>query len=161
MPSNSTASINQQLDLDKYVPALVNFLSNKLSAGASHCYRKYFDVGVIEWRVLAMLKVESDISANRICQVIGLDKAAVSRALKQLQTAGYVSFLKDKYDGRSSLVQLTAQGIELHDKILEVALAREKLLLEGVSPEDLEVLLKVLLKLNQNLKQVNMYEPND
>lgn len=35
-------------------------------------------------RVLAMLKVESNISANRICQVIGLDKAAVSRALKQL-----------------------------------------------------------------------------
>ncbi|KXI26730.1 MarR family winged helix-turn-helix transcriptional regulator [Paraglaciecola hydrolytica] len=152
-------SAKRQLDLEKYIPALVTSLSNKLSAGASNCYRKYFNIGVIEWRVLAMLKVESDISANRICQVIGLDKAAVSRALKQLQASGLVSFIKDKLDGRSSSIHLTHQGEILHDKILTVALAREKLLLEGISEAELEVLIEVLLKLNKNLQQVNAFEP--
>jgi DNA-binding MarR family transcriptional regulator len=159
MQSNEVETLINQLDLEKYVPALVTSLSNKLSAGASSCYRKHFDIGVIEWRVLAMLKVESVISANRICQVIGLDKAAVSRALKQLQASKHVSFIKDKQDGRSSFVRLTRLGEILHDKILRVALEREKLLLSGISEEDLEVLIKVLLKLNKNLKQVNSFEP--
>lgn len=159
MRSNQHESVSKQLDLERYVPALVTSLSNKLSAGASNCYRKHFDIGVIEWRVLAMLKVESNISANRICQVIGLDKAAVSRALKQLQVSGHVSFIKDQQDGRSSFVQLTQQGINLHDKIYAVALEREKLLLAGVSQEDLDVLIKVLLQLNKNIKQVNAFEP--
>lgn len=55
-----------RLNLQRYVPALVNALSNKLSSGASKCYRKNFSVGIIEWCVMAMLKVESDITANRI-----------------------------------------------------------------------------------------------
>jgi DNA-binding MarR family transcriptional regulator len=160
MQSNEVETLINQLDLEKYVPALVTSLSNKLSAGASSCYRKHFNIGVIEWRVLAMLKVESDISANRICQVIGLDKAAVSRALKQLQASGYVSFVKDEQDGRSSLVRLTHQGAKLHDRVFVVALEREKLLLNEVSEYELAVLVNLLNKLNSNVKRANAYEPD-
>ena len=158
MPSKHKEPSAKQLDLERYIPALVNFLSNKLSSGASVCYRKNFNVGVIEWRVLAMLKVESNISANRICQVIGLDKAAVSRALKQLQTLGHISFIKNAKDGRSSLAKLTEKGEKLHDKILYVALERERLLLQGVSQKELDTLIEVLLKLNKNIKQVNEFK---
>lgn len=159
MLSNHAQANKKQLDLDRYVPALVNFLSNKLSSGASNCYRKHFNIGVIEWRVLAMLKVEPDISANRICQVIGLDKAAISRAIKPLLESEYVSIAKDSQDGRSSLIRLTPKGQDLHDRILVVALERERLLLNGISKKELDVLVKVLLKLNENVKQVNAYDP--
>jgi DNA-binding MarR family transcriptional regulator len=161
MPSKPKEPSAKQLDLERYIPALVNFLSNKLSSGASVCYRKNFNVGVIEWRVLAMLKVESNISANRICQVIGLDKAAVSRALKQLQTLEHISFVKDEHDGRSSLAKLTLQGEKLHDEILTVALERERLLLHGVSEKEIDTLIDVLLKLNKNIKKVNEFEIPD
>jgi len=160
MFSKQSALLKKQLDLDSYVPALLTSLSNKLSASASNCYRKNFGVGVLEWRVLAMLKVESDITAQRISQVIGLDKAAVSRALKQLQKDKYVSFIKDAKDKRSSFIRLTAEGLQLHDKIIAVALEREKLLLDGLSEENIEVLTELLRKLNTNLKQVNDYDPN-
>lgn len=150
----------KQLDLKRYIPALVNFLSNKLSSGASKCYRKNFAIGIIEWRVLAMLKVESDITANRICQVIGLDKAAISRAVKQLVEAGYVRLKQDPEDARSSLLQLNTKGHELHDRILPIALERERLLLSGIDEEELDVAIRVLSKLHENVKLVDAFNPS-
>lgn len=161
MAKKRAATKNNQLDLDRYVPALVTFLANKLSSGASACYRKNFDVGVVEWRLLALLKVEQNITANRMCQVIGLDKAAVSRALKLLSERGSVSFIKDEKDGRSSLICLTKEGEILHDKILQVALERESLLLEGFQAEELDILISLLHKLNSKVGQVNAFDPND
>jgi len=159
MQSNQVQPNNKQLDLERYVPALVTFLSNKLSSGASNCYRKHFDIGVIEWRILAMLKIEPNISANRISHVIGLDKAAISRGLKHLLESELVSFIKDSKDARSSLISLTAKGEKLHDRVLLVALEREKLLLSGLSNQELDILVKALLKLNQNVKKVNAFDP--
>ena len=102
MPNHPDDNKTTQLDLKVYVPALVTFLANKLSSGASNCYRKHFNIGVVEWRILALLRVERSITANRICQVIGLDKAAVSRALKSLHKRELVLFAKDEQDGCAS-----------------------------------------------------------
>ncbi|MEH6367507.1 MAG: MarR family winged helix-turn-helix transcriptional regulator, partial [Pseudomonas marincola] len=95
------------LNLERYVPALLTFLTNNMSSGASACYRKHFGIGIVEWRVLAMLAVEDHISANRIVQVIGLDKGAVSRSLQMLEREGFVSTEVDSKDARRHTVTLT------------------------------------------------------
>ena len=71
----------QVLDLDRYVPALITFIANKLSRGATVVYQKRFGVNVTEWRILSLLAIEPEISAARICHVIGFDKGPVSRTL--------------------------------------------------------------------------------
>jgi len=159
MTSNRSITDRNTLNLERYVPALVTFLANKLSSGASACYRKHFGVGVVEWRLLAMLAVEANITANRICEVVGLDKAAVSRSLKQLEDAGYVAFSKDESDGRRTLVALTPSGKSLHDRIIKVALKREQLLLGDITDEELNLLVNLLLKMNERVRLVNAYDP--
>ena len=149
------------LDLARYVPGLLNFLSNKLSAGASACYRKHFGVGVVEWRMLSMLAVENGITANRISQVIGLDKSAVSRALQQLAGAGFVRMEVDERDARRYTVSLTAEGEALQDRILAAALEREKRLLADLSPEEVDTLINLLGRLHAQVGYVNEYEPED
>lgn len=153
-------SEKNQLDLDQYIPAMVTFLANKLSSGSSACYRKNFDVGVVEWRLLAVLKIEENITANRVCQLIGLDKAAVSRALKLLHARNYVTFTKDKKDARSSIIGLTPCGIKLHDRILLVALERETQLVDVLQPREIDTLIRLLKKLNARIEQVNSFEVN-
>lgn len=143
------------LDLDRYVPGLLNFLSNKLSAGASKCYRERFGVGVVEWRMLSMLAVEEGITANRICQVIGLDKAAVSRSLQQLEKAGHVRSEVDANDGRRYVVSLTASGQALHDQIYQVAMERERLLLDALSEQEVDALISMLGRMHGQLEKVN------
>lgn len=140
------------LNLERYVPALLTVVANKLAASASHTYRKRFGVGVVEWRMLAMLAVEDDITANRICQVTGLDKAAVSRALHQLKSTGHIRFTTDAADARRQLVSLTDSGSHLHDRIYELAIRREKALLEGLSEGDVESLIRLLRHLHGRIE---------
>ncbi|MCV0280501.1 MarR family winged helix-turn-helix transcriptional regulator [Pseudomonas aeruginosa] len=150
-----------QLNLARYVPGLLTFLANKLATGASQCYRKHFGIGVVEWRMLSMLAVENGITANRICQVIGLDKSAVSRSLQALEASGYVGSRVDPGDARRNTVSLTEAGRALHDRVLLVALERERRLLSGLSPEEVDTLIELLGRLHGQVTHVNEYEPLD
>lgn len=148
-----------QLNLGRYVPAIINLLANKLATGASQCYRKHFGIGVVEWRLLAMLKVEDNITANRMCQAIGLDKSAVSRSLQLLEKAGYVGSQVDSQDARRNTVSLTAEGLALHDRVLKVALERERRLLGDLSAEEVDTLINLLGRLQAQVTHVNEYDP--
>ena len=154
-------SAESQLNLTRYVPALLNFLSNKLSAGASHCYRKHFGIGVVEWRMLSMLAVENDTTANRICQTIGLDKSAVSRSLQSLEAAGHIRSQVDSTDARRYTVSLTDSGKALHERVLKVALERERRLLSGLSASEVDTLVELLGRLHSQVTHVNEYDPQD
>ena len=72
------------LDLNRYVPAFITFIGNKLSNSATAFYQKNFGVNVTEWRIISQLAIEPGIPASRICQVIGFDKGPVSRNLAAL-----------------------------------------------------------------------------
>lgn len=147
------------LHIDRYVLGQLHTLSNKLAAGASSCYRRSFGIGIAEWRVLAMLAIENGISANRICQTMGLDKGVVSRALKSLEEQHYVQSVVDPGDARRNIVHLTREGSQLHDKILKAATAREQLLLGDFSDEEIETLLSLLKRLRDRVGTVNAYTP--
>ncbi len=149
----------EKLDLNRYVPALLTFLANKLATGASSTYRKHFGVGVVEWRVIALLAVEDNITANRICQVIGLDKSAVSRSLQALEASGKISGQVDSKDGRRYAVSLTPEGKALHDRVLKVALERERRLLSDFSPQEIDTLVNLLSRMQGKVGYVNEYEP--
>lgn len=149
----------KKLDLERYAPALLTFIANKLSSGSSQLYRDCFNIGIVEWRVLSMLAVESDIPAQRICQVIGLDKSAVSKSVQSLQTVGYIQSEADKKDARKQCLSLTAKGQFLHDEIFEVAKERERRLLETLTPEEREVFINMLNRLHSQIDYVNEYRP--
>lgn len=148
-----------RLDLERYVPGLLTFLANKLSRGASTLYRRHFGVGIIEWRVMALLAIEPGITAARVCQVIGLDKAPASRALATLRARGLVAERQDARDQRRRLASLTPAGLALHDRIIAVALAREAHLLDCLDGAERATLIALLNRLHANLDAVKRADP--
>lgn len=144
------------IEVERYVPGLLTWLSNKLSAGASGLYLARFGVGVIEWRVMVTVAVEPRISGHRVSQVVGLDKAAVSRGIARLDRAGYLEW---SGGGRFRLAALSPSGWRLHDRIVPVALERERQLLHGLSAAEQDVLIGLLRRLLANLPRVNAYLP--
>jgi DNA-binding MarR family transcriptional regulator len=142
------------VDIDSYIPYLLVAVNNTLSRGASQYYLEYFGVGIVEWRVISMLAIEPKITASRICDIISLDKAATSRALKQLQDKAYASFKTSSSDNRRKIWCLSSKGYRLHDKILEIALEREKQLISGISPTDLEAFLRAMRVMLKNVKKI-------
>lgn len=147
------------MNLERYVPALLTFLTNKMSSGASACYRKHFGIGIVEWRLLALLAVEGQANANRMVQTIGLDKSAVSRSLQLLERDSYVSSAMDPQDARRTTVSLTEAGRSLHDRVLQTALRREQLLLAALNEDEVDMLIGFLHRMSAQLEAVNAVEP--
>lgn len=145
---------HEVLDLDRYIPFLVSAIGNKWSRSSSRIYRETFGVGVTEWRVMAMLAIEPRITAYRICQVIGLDKAAASRALGALEREGYVRSHQDDPALRRKLVELTGAGWEMHGRIIRMAHEREAALVSALSPGEVEQLAGLLVRVLQGVPEI-------
>jgi len=152
--ANKTAGSGQVLDLDRYVPALITFIANKLSRSATVLYQKRFGVNVTEWRILALLAIEPAISAARICYVIGFDKGPVSRTTAMMEESGLVTIRTDENDGRTHAISLTAKGRATHDQVIALALERERRLLSCLRKDEREALINLLGRIHGNLDAV-------
>lgn len=146
------------LDLGTYVPGLLTHLANKLGRGATTLYRRRFGVAVTEWRILSLLALEPGVPASRICQVIGFDKAPVSRSLAGMEARGLVTIRPDAADGRRRAIRLTPAGRALHDRIIVAALEREDRLLACLEEDERKTLIALLNRLHDGLGAVDAAE---
>jgi DNA-binding MarR family transcriptional regulator len=144
----------RMLDLDRYTVAYLVWIANKLSRGASYNYLKVFGVGVEIWRCLVLLAIHGSIAAQQVSQVMGMDKASVSRCFKVMQARGLIVMGLDASDGRVRIATLTPKGRMLHDQILDMALERERALLSVLGDSDRETLIRLLKRLHENLPAV-------
>ncbi len=142
------------IDLDRYTPAYFTFIANQLARGASSHYLETYGVGIETWRVLVMLAIEPTVTAQRVCQVIGMDKASVSRTFKSMHAKGLIAFSSDDHDGRLRHTTFTPKGRAMHDSIMRFALRREEAFLSVLQPGEVEVLLDMLQRLHANLPKV-------
>ena len=142
------------VDLERYVPAFLTWIANKLSRGASQHYLAVFDVGIEVWRCLVLLAIEDSISAQQVSRVIGMDKASVSRCFKSMQAGGLITLGLDATDGRLRIATLTKRGRSLHDQIIGIALERERAFLSVLSKAEQETLIGLLKRLHGNLPLV-------
>src|SRR5690348_16585713 len=153
-PPAAATNEGPTLDLDRYVPAFITFIANKLSNSATAFYQRQFGVNVTEWRIMSLLAIEPGIPASRICHVIGFDQGPVSRTLASLQKRGLVSIRTDPNDGRTHSISLTAKGRATHDRVIVAAFERERRLLSCLSKDEREVLIELLRRLHENLGAV-------
>ncbi|SEG73823.1 MarR family winged helix-turn-helix transcriptional regulator [Bosea lathyri] len=147
------------LDLGGYVPYFLTAISNTWSRSSSRLYLERFGVGVTEWRVMSQLAIEPAIAAQRICEVIGLDKGAVSRSVASLVAAGHIRESADFRDGRRQVLELTASGYALHDKLIALATAREQMILEGFTAAERAQFTGFLRRLHARLPELRDFRP--
>ncbi|WP_428000397.1 MarR family winged helix-turn-helix transcriptional regulator [Acidovorax sp.] len=143
------------VDLERYVPAYLTWIANKLSRGASQHYLDIFDVGIETWRCLVLLAIEGSISAQQVSKVIGMDKGSVSRCFKGMQERGLITTELDKTDGRLRIAVLTPEGRALHGQIMGMALERERAFLSVLDQGEVDLLLSMLRRLHENLPAVD------
>jgi DNA-binding MarR family transcriptional regulator len=156
IPQNKglTSGRHASIDLERYVPAYLIWIANKLSRGSSQHYLNLFGVGAEVWRCMVLLAIHDAVSAQQISQIIGMDKASVSRCFKQMSTKKLITLELEPNDGRIRLARLTVHGRDIHDQILGIALAREKELLAVLSASEQETLIDLLKRMHENLPQV-------
>jgi DNA-binding MarR family transcriptional regulator len=144
------------LDLDDYVPAYLTYLAGKISSSASATYRPKFGVGITDWRIMALLATEPWISPGRVCDVIGLDKAAVSRSVREMVSNGTVEIKRADDDQLRQLIALTRKGLNLHDRIVKLSLARERQLLKDFSASERKTLVDFLSRMHAQVVDADL-----
>lgn len=142
------------IDHERYVPFLFISISNNLYRSASQFYQSRFGIGVTEWRLLSALAAAPSSTANHLCEIAQLDKAAASRSLKILEQTGYVAIAQHKTDARKRNVAFTPAGLKLYEDIVEAALSRQDRMVAGFSAEETDTLVALLGRVRANLAKL-------
>ena len=106
-------------------------------------------LSLTEWRTLHAVAAEPGVAAAELTGRLGLDKMAVSRAVRALEAAGRLRREVSGNDARRSALRLTPAGEALHAIIAPGGEAREAALLAGLSPAEraeLDRLLDLLVR---------------
>jgi DNA-binding MarR family transcriptional regulator len=139
--------MSDELILENFLPYRLSVLSNTVSTTVARAYDKRFKVSIPEWRVIAILGRFPGLSAVEVAERTMLDKVAVSRAVTKLIKKGRIDREFADADKRRSILSLSEDGKKLHDEIAELALAFERDLLQGLSPEELTQLNSLMERL--------------
>jgi len=137
------------LELERFLPYRLSVLSNRISGSIAREYSQRFDLGVTEWRVMAILGRTPDLSANQVAQRTAMDKVAVSRAVASLLESGRLLRSFDDDDRRRSVLRLSEAGYAIYDQIVPLALGFEARWIEGIAPDELKVFERVLSTLTE------------
>lgn len=127
------------------ISASLGNLAVRQAATGSATYAR-IGLGSIEARVLSTV-AGGPHTSSQIGKVIGIDRAAVCRAVQSLVERDLVY----KLDGKARDVRLTADGAQLIASIEKVQAEREKRLLAGFSETETVALLGFLGRLMLNV----------
>lgn len=151
VPDAESSGHASTLSFSRSTTVLLTFAANRFTRNAARRYQDEFGIGAMDWRMLVMLTREPESSVSRASRTIGIDKAAVSRSLARLQKKGLVQASSTQSDERRKSWSLTAAGIDLHDRILAVALEWQKKLLQGFTVSEVEEFNGFLKRFLENL----------
>jgi DNA-binding MarR family transcriptional regulator len=143
-----------RLQLEDFLPYRLSVLSNVVSQALSAAYSTRFGLSIPEWRVLAVLAMQSGLSAAEVAERTAMDKVAVSRAVGTLLRAGRIRRRFATHDRRRSVLQLSAQGEAVYARVVPVALEYQQALLSPLSASDRAALERVMQMLLVRAREI-------
>jgi DNA-binding MarR family transcriptional regulator len=132
------------LDLEHFLPYRLSVLSNRISQDIAALYAEKFNLGITEWRIIAILGRYPGLSANEVAERTAMDKVAVSRAVASLIKQKRLKRQFDKKDLRRSMLSLSAAGEKIYSQVAPLAKQLQDALLTDFDDKE-RVLLNLLL----------------
>ena len=134
-----------KLRLDDFLPFRLSVASNAVSRLIARAYETRFGLKVAEWRLIAVLAETEGLTQQAIVERTVMDKVTVSRAVQGLMERRLATREPNPRDARSHLVSLTKEGLALHAEVAPIALNTERKLLEGLTPDEVKELERLLI----------------
>lgn len=153
-----TKTVPGILDLKSFLPYRLSVVTNKVSSNLASMYSLKFDLSIAEWRVMAVLGQQSDLSADEVCRETEMDKVTVSRAVTKLLNKKLLQRSFSREDRRRSILCLSSRGYSTYSQIVPMALSYEESLLSALSEKEVRQLDELLLKLNGQARELAQSE---
>lgn len=133
--------------LADFLPYQLSIASNAVSTRIAEQYRERFALKTTEWRIMAVLGDHGTLTQRELSQQTLMDKVPVNRACRRLEDRGLVLRSPNASDGRSHLLELTAEGRAVHAGIMPLALKIEEELFSVLSVDERAALRDMLVRI--------------
>lgn len=90
-------------------------------------------------------------TAKDIANLIYVSKAHVSKAIENLHQKELIDLIADPSDRRSVHIRISGSGQQIVDEIKQIRAKTEKILFDGISSEDRELLLRLSYQIADNI----------
>lgn len=153
MPEKSTKSASHELDSPPWLRVESTLMST--ASAIRHEYDRRFaelDLNLSQAMMLAYVAEFGAETQTRIADRLGVGRAAAGNIVDVLERRGVVERLPNPDDRRVWLVQSTAEGKALAERITEIDIVFRADLRKGISRQERQQLASLLLRLEQNLK---------
>lgn len=115
-----------KLPIETFLTFRISRLAMALERENQRLLRARLGLGVNEWRVLASLSRLGPVSPTELARFTMLDKALVSRAIRNLVTGKLVERRPSLTDRRAAQLHPTAKGLRAVARMAPQALARQR-----------------------------------
>jgi 3-hydroxy-9,10-secoandrosta-1,3,5(10)-triene-9,17-dione monooxygenase reductase component len=136
--------------LQNYLPYLVNRIGPPIEAGFADALEKA-GVDLQSWRVLAVLAEFGEQPVGSVSQRTSINFSTLSRLLDRMRRKGLVEKHRDKEDGRTVTVVLTAKGRDRAEFLIPRAVAYEAAMTSDFTKAEVETFKHLLSKLYGSL----------
>jgi DNA-binding MarR family transcriptional regulator len=138
-------------DLGHRLPYLINRVGSALATGFAQEALTRHRLSIVMWRVLAVLANQGEQRQIDLSELTSIDASTLSRLVSRLARLHLVTRTRSKTDSREVLVQLTAKGRDIADRLIPVIVSYEEAAVAGLSKRDLEVVRRCLQHMYANI----------
>ena len=142
-----------------HVGYLLGAIANLIDTGGSRLFRRAFGIGLGEARLVYVIGYEGPLTARQASQIIGVDKGAMSRTVAALVRRGFLRVTVDVTDARQRVIQFTPSGKRLHQRVMGLALERERQMYAIFSDDELQTLSALLKRFRAHVSTVRTPKP--
>lgn len=142
--------------MDRRIGKRLAYLMNHHRVYANEKLKK-MNLTYVQAKVLLELAFVASFSQEALGKKLLLDKARISRLVKQLYLKGYVSKETSHADHRSFLITLSSEGEKLIPEIAAILDSSSEYILKGISNQEVEQLINTLDQLCVNVSKEGEY----
>ena len=144
------------VERDDYTPALLGLLSNVLARGSSRVFHHVHGIGTNEWRIVSALGNHPGATSGELCEILGINKSIASKSVNVLLDRDLIAQLNGRRGSRH--LYLTAAGARVHDDFMPIALQRQQILQESLTPAEVTQLNSLLVRMLDSAEAMQRYE---
>lgn len=117
--------------------------------------KKEPEITVDQALILNLLHDQPDLSQKEIASLLFKDNAAMTRMIEGMVKKGMLDKSAHPEDKRRSSITLTVKGKQTLKNIIPVILSNRNTALQGISEEEIALLVRLLQKIIRNVNQPN------
>lgn len=141
--------------MDRQERSLGRWIATLFRRSRVHLDRVFEPLGLGKglYLYLALLSRKEGLTQHQLAVELAFDEGTVARAVQRLAAAGWLRKERDGRDGRAFRVYLTRQAIERLPLVSRELEAWNALLVEGLGPEEREMVLGLLVRMADNAER--------